>query len=518
MSGGIVAQTIPNTIVNQQQQQLIIPNFQTTRLIHPQPAISGQQQTQKLSTVQTTSQPVLPARPIAQIPMVTVNKTIQNPQPGNVMTVQQQASLLQQTGKTQAIKSQQPLVSQVQLQNSKGLSQVTFTINTQAAGQVRLNPVIQTNKMIPNRSPSTLLIRPPISRIPSTQGQLQMPAKLTQQSVAQPSFLVQSPINRLPSQGIKTHIIENPKKNQTTQFMILSQNKNLVPINTVVQQKEMSNIPTPVAEYNTVMTDPTKKIEMLPIEIKDQTLLDNCAILPINEKSLIPQVVTTGGNTDITVIDSGKNSAIVVNQLNEIKNAKEDTLNSNGSNECHIILDIKEKESTENIEIIENSVNEKTVSVNELDVSKVNVEICKEPADEIIKESMDDVKSNEQILDDTHITVENEMSTIKTENNVSSNDSTENSANIVKKEANEISMEIDEGNVKTENIDEEKKETSKDVADYEALTWKDGVGTLEGSDLKVIFELIFSGQAWYYCDYSNFSMVENTPFSPFLQK
>jgi hypothetical protein len=70
-----------------------------------------------------------------------------------------------------------------------------------------------------------------------------MPAKLTQQSVAQPSFLVQSPINRLPSQGIKTHIIENPKKNQTTQFMILSQNKNLVPINTVVQQKEMSNIP-----------------------------------------------------------------------------------------------------------------------------------------------------------------------------------------------------------------------------------------------------------------------------------
>jgi hypothetical protein len=64
-----------------------------------------------------------------------------------------------------------------------------------------------------------------------------------------------------------------------------------------------------------------------------------------------------------------------VNQLNEIKNAKEDTLNSNGSNECHIILDIKEKESTENIEIIENSVNEKTVSVNELDVSKVNVEI-----------------------------------------------------------------------------------------------------------------------------------------------
>jgi hypothetical protein len=66
--------------------------------------------------------------------------------------------------------------------------------------------------------------------------------------------------------------------------MILSQNKNLVPINTVVQQKEMSNIPTPVAEYNTVMTDPTKKIEMLPIEIKDQTLLDNCAILPINEK------------------------------------------------------------------------------------------------------------------------------------------------------------------------------------------------------------------------------------------
>jgi hypothetical protein len=84
--------------------------------------------------------------------------------------------------------------------------------------------------------------------------------------------------------------------------MILSQNKNLVPINTVVQQKEMSNIPTPVAEYNTVMTDPTKKIEMLPIEIKDQTLLDNCAILPINEKSLIPQVVTTGGNTDITVI------------------------------------------------------------------------------------------------------------------------------------------------------------------------------------------------------------------------
>jgi hypothetical protein len=79
---------------------------------------------------------------------------------------------------------------------------------------------------------------------------------------------------------------------------------------------------------------------------------------------------------------------------------------------------------------------------------------------------MDDVKSNEQILDDTHITVENEMSTIKTENNVSSNDSTENSANIVKKEANEISMEIDEGNVKTENIDEEKKETSKDVADY----------------------------------------------------
>jgi hypothetical protein len=67
---------------------------------------------------------------------------------------------------------------------------------------------------------------------------------------------------RLPSQGIKTHIIENPKKNQTTQFMILSQNKNLVPINTVVQQKEMSNIPTPVAEYNTVMTDPTKKIEM----------------------------------------------------------------------------------------------------------------------------------------------------------------------------------------------------------------------------------------------------------------
>jgi hypothetical protein len=193
--------------------------------------------------------------------------------------------------KTQAIKSQQPLVSQVQLQNSKGLSQVTFTINTQAAGQVRLNPVIQTNKMIPNRSPSTLLIRPPISRIPSTQGQLQMPAKLTQQSVAQPSFLVQSPINRLPSQGIKTHIIENPKKNQTTQFMILSQNKNLVPINTVVQQKEMSNIPTPVAEYNTVMTDPTKKIEMLPIEIKDQTLLDNCAILPINEKSLMPQVV-----------------------------------------------------------------------------------------------------------------------------------------------------------------------------------------------------------------------------------
>lgn len=506
MSGGIVAQTIPNTIVNQQQQQLIIPNFQTTRLIHPQPAISGQQQTQKLSTVQTTSQPVLPARPIAQIPMVTVNKTIQNPQPGNVMTVQQQASLLQQTGKTQAIKSQQPLVSQVQLQNSKGLSQVTFTINTPAAGQVRLNPVIQTNKMIPNRSPSTLLIRPPISRIPSTQGQLQMPAKLTQQSVAQPSFLVQSPINRLPSQGIKTHIIENPKKNQTTQFMILSQNKNLVPINTVVQQKETSNIPTPVAEYNTVVTDPTKKIEMLPIEIKDQTLLDNCAILPINEKSLIPQVVTTGGNTDITVIDSGKNSAIVVNQINEIKNAKEDTLNSNGSNECHIILDIKEKESTENIEIIENSVNEKTVSVNELDVSKVNVEICKEPADEIIKESMDDVKSNEQILDDTYITVENEMSTIKTENNVSSNDSTENSANIVKKEANEISME-------TENIDEEKKETSKDVAKYEALTWKDGVGTLEGSDLKVIFQLICSGQAWYYCHYSNFS-----PFSPFLQK
>jgi hypothetical protein len=44
--------------------------------------------------------------------------------------------------------------------------------------------------------------------------------------------------------------------------------------------------------------------------------------------------------------------------------------------------------STENIEIIENRVNEKTVSVNELDVSKVNVEICKEPADEIIKESM----------------------------------------------------------------------------------------------------------------------------------
>jgi hypothetical protein len=39
-------------------------------------------------------------------------------------------------------------------------------------------------------------------------------------------------------------------------------------------------------------------------------------------------------------------------------------------------------------------------------VSKVNVEICKEPADEIIKESMDDVKSNEQILDDTHITVD----------------------------------------------------------------------------------------------------------------
>ncbi|XP_052073604.1 lethal(3)malignant brain tumor-like protein 3 isoform X1 [Mytilus californianus] len=473
LSGGIVAQQIPNAaVLNQQQQQLIIPNFQTTRYIRPQPAISGQQA--KLSTVQTTNQPIFSVRPIAQIPLVTGanSKTDTNAQPSNIMTVQQQASLLQQTGKSQALKGQQqPLVSQIQLQNAKGHSQVTFTINTQAAGQVRLNPVIQSNKALPNRNPSTVLIRPPIRQ--TTQ---QIPPKLNinQQSVAQSSIIVQSPVNRFQSPGMKAHIIENSKKNQqATQYMILSQNKNLVPM-PVMQQDTSHQIPTPVSELDGLMPELTKKTDLPVVETKQKTTRKNSATLAANENTTLPQVVTSLGNVEKNLLENQN----MANQLKDIIKLNE--MASGNMNSSGIVQMIVE-DKPECLPVVDSTVKEEPSNVEESIGTTVKDEKTVEPVKQFKSEKGD----FEKLLKENKITIENEMTEVKMETKMSvKNEPGENSSESVKQEPNDNVMEIDEVKNEKQTLEEEKKEESKDVADYEALTWKDGVGTLEGSELK----------------------------------
>lgn len=445
LSGGIVAQTMPSPVGNQ-QQQLIIPNFQTNRLIRPQ---SGPPISQKLSTTQPSSQPIFSVRPIAQIPLVAGSKTEQNTQQGNLMTIQQQTSILPQTGK-HVIKSQQPLLSQVQLQ--KGISQVTFTINTQSPGQVRLNPVLQTNKT--NRNPSTLLIRPPISRTPSTQSQVQMPAKST---VSHQSILVQSSKNRISSQDI--HVNETSKKaQQPTQFMILSQNKNLIPIPAIVQQNEVPMLPASVAELNAVITEDMKRQEMHQADMTVHSTLDICETEEIKENSMSSQIITAVGKDDNTHTEK-INSYTVQNQLGDL--IKDEN------------AIVKVKEETEHPDIVETNMEVGNVSFEEMEIQVNNSKICKTVTEQSkVKIEKADVCSEESEIGTTCVKSMNSESTII-------------EALPIKKETDKVSTEVEECQ-KTEVIDhvDDRKDIPKDIADYEALTWKDGVGTLEGSDLK----------------------------------
>lgn len=476
LSGGVVAQAVPNTGINQapQQQQFIIPNFQT-RFIRPQPAVTGQQT--KLSTVQTSTPQVLSVRSGIQIPVVASNaKTVPGLQNSNIMTVQHQAaaSLLAKPGKSQAIRPQQPLVNQIQLQNSKGQShQFTFTINTQASGQVRLNPVIQSNKnIIQNRSPSTLLIRPPIHRVSTTQSQNQLPAKLTlnQTNIPQSSIIVQSPtVTSFPVQAGKTHIVDNPKKatglQQPAQFMILSQNKNLVPMSTLVPQDSSpsTTIPTPVAELDNIFQDLTQKVEKPVVE---QDIVHESP--PSDDKS-VHHIVTPLLTVNPELPESIASIPVVVSEQNETEKPIEE-----------ISHPVQLNNPTEN------------TFIEQAPIKIENPFTNNEKTDDSVEKG-----DFENLLEENHITVENgtkesdqheekEGTEETRESEITSNvnENTESNTDAIKCESEHVPMEEDQ-EVKDSSEDNKKdKDPKADVADYEALTWKDGVGTLEGSDMK----------------------------------